>query len=191
MRMQVPSLALLSGLKIQGCHKLRHGSQMPLGSCVAMAVAQAGSCSSDSTHSLGSSYATGAALKRKEKKKIYSLNIFLVQYYEWQSWWLYITFPEWIHLTVGSLYFLTISHYSSPIPHSPPLFTTLLVSASMHGAFLDFTYKWYHLALVSLANPILLLIPCGLSCGPAKGLSQKSWLLSKQSSLFSISSRAG
>ena len=38
MRMQVQSLALLSGLRIWLCHKLQHRSQMQLRSCVAVAV---------------------------------------------------------------------------------------------------------------------------------------------------------
>ena len=39
MRMQVRSLASINGLRIQGCHELWCRSQMPLGSCVAVAVA--------------------------------------------------------------------------------------------------------------------------------------------------------
>ena len=38
MRMQVRSLALLSGLRIQLCYKLQYRSQMQLGSSVALAV---------------------------------------------------------------------------------------------------------------------------------------------------------
>ena len=44
-------------------------SQMRLGSGVAVAVPQAGSCSSDSTPSLGTSICHGAALKSKKRKK--------------------------------------------------------------------------------------------------------------------------
>ena len=43
MRMRVQSLALLSGLRIQLCSELWCRSQMQLGSCVAVAVVQAGS----------------------------------------------------------------------------------------------------------------------------------------------------
>ena len=39
MRMQVQSLALLSGLRIQRCHKLWYRSQMQLGFGVAVVVA--------------------------------------------------------------------------------------------------------------------------------------------------------
>ena len=55
--MQVQSLASLSGLKIWCCHELSCRSQTWLGSCIAVAVAEAGSCSSHST------------LKKKKKKK--------------------------------------------------------------------------------------------------------------------------
>ena len=53
MRMLVRSLALLSGLSIWRCHELWCSSQTWLRSSVAMAVVQASSCSSNSTHSLG------------------------------------------------------------------------------------------------------------------------------------------
>ena len=67
-RMQVWSLAYLSGLRICHCHKLWHRSQMmQLGSGVA--VVWADSCSSHSTPILWTSCATSAARKRKEKKK--------------------------------------------------------------------------------------------------------------------------
>ena len=39
MRMQVPSLASLNGLRIQRCRKLRHGSQIWLGSSVSVGMA--------------------------------------------------------------------------------------------------------------------------------------------------------
>ena len=47
----------------------RYRSQMQLGSPMAMAVVQASSCSSNSTPSLGTSCAVGAALKKKKKKR--------------------------------------------------------------------------------------------------------------------------
>ena len=53
MRMQVQSLALLSGLEIWCCHELWCRSQMWLGYGVALAVAQASGYSSDSNPSLG------------------------------------------------------------------------------------------------------------------------------------------
>ena len=55
MRMLVQSLTSLIGLRIWHCHELWCRSQMQLISCVAVAVAQAGSCSSDSTPSVGTS----------------------------------------------------------------------------------------------------------------------------------------
>ena len=53
MRMQVRALALLSGSGIRCCHELRYRLQTWLRSCVAVAVAVAGSCSSVSTPSQG------------------------------------------------------------------------------------------------------------------------------------------
>ena len=55
MRMRVPSLGSISGLKIRRGHKLRCRSKMWLGSRVAVAVVSAGSYSSDGTPSLGTS----------------------------------------------------------------------------------------------------------------------------------------
>ena len=69
--MWVQFLALLSGLRIQGCHELWYRPQMWLRSGVAMAVAYARSCSSDLTPSLGTSICFGYGFKKtkKEKKK--------------------------------------------------------------------------------------------------------------------------
>ena len=58
MRIWVQSLAPLSGLRIWCCHKIQCISQMWLGSGVAVAVVLAGSCSSNSSPSFGTSYAT-------------------------------------------------------------------------------------------------------------------------------------
>ena len=69
MRMRVQSLASLSGLGIWCCHELWFSSQMRLGSCIAVAVAQAGSCSSNSTPSLGTSICHQCSPKTKTKKK--------------------------------------------------------------------------------------------------------------------------
>ena len=55
MRLRVQSLDSLSGLGIQRCSELWCRSQMWLRSSVAAAVAQAGSCRSNSTPSLGTS----------------------------------------------------------------------------------------------------------------------------------------
>ena len=68
MRVRVRSLALFSGLRIQSCHELWYRSQTQLGSCIAVAVAQAGSYSSNSTPSLGSSICWGYGRKKKKKK---------------------------------------------------------------------------------------------------------------------------
>ena len=53
MRLWVLSLALLTGLRIWHCRELWSRLQTWLGSCVAVAVVQAGGYSSDSTPSLG------------------------------------------------------------------------------------------------------------------------------------------
>ena len=53
MRLRVQSLASLRGLRIWCCCELWCTSQMRLGSGIAVAVAEGGSCSSDSTLSLG------------------------------------------------------------------------------------------------------------------------------------------
>ena len=84
LRMQACSLASLSKSRIRHCHKLQHRSQMWLRSGVAVAVAEASSCSSDSTPSLAMSYATGATLKRKEKKKEETGKIHLDN----RNWWI-------------------------------------------------------------------------------------------------------
>ena len=86
MRMQVRSLALLPGLRIQHCHELWCRSQMPLGSygAVAVAVAVAGSYSSDSSPSLGTSI--------KKKKDII-----------W--WWQVFKKRHLIHVFMNKSYF--------------------------------------------------------------------------------------
>ena len=63
MKLQVPSLASLSRLRMQRCRKLWCRLQTRLGSCASVAVAQAGNCSSNWTPSLG------AALKSKKKNR--------------------------------------------------------------------------------------------------------------------------
>ena len=71
-RMWVQPLVFLSGLRIQRWHKLQQcRSQMPLRSCVAVTVAMAHSCSSDSTPSLGTCicHRCGRKKEKKEKKK--------------------------------------------------------------------------------------------------------------------------
>ena len=69
MRMWGQSLVSLGKLRIH-CHELWCGSQMWLRSCVAVAVAVAGSCSSDSTSSLGTSICHDyLALKKKKVKR--------------------------------------------------------------------------------------------------------------------------
>ena len=63
MRMRFQSLALLGGLRIQRCHELWCSLQVWLGSGIAVAVAVAGTYTSELP------YALGVALKRQKKKK--------------------------------------------------------------------------------------------------------------------------
>ena len=65
MRLRVPSLALLSGLRIQHCCELQCRSQTRLVFDVAVAVVQASSCSSHSIPSLGTSICHGFGLKKQ------------------------------------------------------------------------------------------------------------------------------
>ena len=64
----IPGLA--QWFKYTALRELQQRLQMQLGSGVATAVAVAGSCSSYSAASLGTSVCTGAAVKRKKKKSI-------------------------------------------------------------------------------------------------------------------------
>ena len=65
MRIQVWSLASLSGLRIWHCHELWWRSQMLHGSQVVVAVVQASSCSSNSTPTLGTSICHTPKRKKK------------------------------------------------------------------------------------------------------------------------------
>ena len=70
MKMQVQSLASLYGLRIQRGCKLQHESQMGLRSHIAVAVVQAGSCSSNSTPGLGTSIWHGRKKKGQSGKVV-------------------------------------------------------------------------------------------------------------------------
>ena len=70
MRLQVQSLASLSGLRILHCHELWYRWQTRLGSGVTVAVAQASSCSYDQTLSLGLSIYCGCGSKKQINKYI-------------------------------------------------------------------------------------------------------------------------
>ena len=77
-RMWVPSLALLSGLKIWCCCKLWSRLKMRLGSGIAVAMVQPGNCSSNSTPSWGNSICP----KKTKKKKLCSF-VFLQKSMVW------------------------------------------------------------------------------------------------------------
>ena len=70
MKIQVPSLASLSGLRIWPVCKLQRRSQMRLGSgvAVAVAVAEASGCSSDLTPNLETSICLRCGPEKKKKK---------------------------------------------------------------------------------------------------------------------------
>ena len=69
MRLRVRSLPLLSGLTIRRCRELWCRLQTRLGSRVAVALAEAGGYSSDSTPSLGTSICHGSGPRNSKKKK--------------------------------------------------------------------------------------------------------------------------
>ena len=68
MRIQIRSLALLIGLRIQHCCELQYRRQTQLGSHIAVAVAVAGSCGSNWTPSLGTSICCRCGPKKRKKK---------------------------------------------------------------------------------------------------------------------------
>ena len=77
-RMWVQSLALLNGLRIQHCYELWCKLQMRPGSPVAVAVVQAGSCSSNSTSSLGTLICHECSPKKKKKNLIGNILLFSI-----------------------------------------------------------------------------------------------------------------
>ena len=74
MKLQVWSLALLSGLRIWNYYELWYRLQTWLRSCVAVAVVWASSCSSDWTLTWEPPHALGAVLKKAKKKIIIIIN---------------------------------------------------------------------------------------------------------------------
>ena len=68
-RVQVRTLASFSGLRIRCFQELWCRSQMWLVSGIAMTMASAGSCSSESTPSLGTSIRCRCSCKKKKSKK--------------------------------------------------------------------------------------------------------------------------
>ena len=80
MRLRVWPLASLRGLRIQRCRELWCRWQTWLGARLAVALAQAGSYNSNSTHSLGNSICCGCRPeKTTDKKKKYILYDSLIQ----------------------------------------------------------------------------------------------------------------
>ena len=73
MRFRVRSLASLSGLRIQRCRELWCRSQMWLGSGFAVAMVQAGSCSSNEIPSLGTSICCRCGPEKQTNKQTKNL----------------------------------------------------------------------------------------------------------------------
>ena len=93
MRTQVQSLVSLSGLGIRHCRELWCGSQTQLRSGVAVAVAWAGRCSSNSTPSLGTSICRGCGPKKqKDKKK-------LIKYAVYGTSWAFLVAFAYYHVS--------------------------------------------------------------------------------------------
>ena len=69
MRMQVRSLASISGFRIRCCRELWCTLQMRLRSCIAVAVVQASSYGFNSTPILGNSICFGCSPNKSKKKK--------------------------------------------------------------------------------------------------------------------------
>ena len=72
---EVQTLASLSGLGMRRCCELWCRSQTQLGSCVAVALVQASSCSSNLTPGLGTSICRGCSPKKKKKKRKKTLDL--------------------------------------------------------------------------------------------------------------------
>ena len=87
MRLRVQSLASFSGLRIWDCHELWCSLQMQLRSCIAVAVAQAISCSSDLTSSLGTSMCCKWGPKKQKKKKKAKQTCMFPKTGKWRSTW--------------------------------------------------------------------------------------------------------
>ena len=68
-------LLWLNGLRIWHYYKLQHRMQMWLGSGIAVAVAQAGSCISNSVPRLGTSICCRCGPKKEKKKKEFDLKL--------------------------------------------------------------------------------------------------------------------
>ena len=96
-RLQVPSLDSLSGLRIQRCRALWCRSQTWLGYGIAVALVQAGSNSSDWTPSLGTFMCLRCGPKRtKEKKKKAKI------------------YQKSLQLGIGTTQKLNVPHYLKP-----------------------------------------------------------------------------
>ena len=96
--MQVQSLASLRGLRIQRCHELWCRSQVWLGSSVAVAVVQAGSCNSHLIPSPGASIGRGYGPKKTKKKKVvhhFWNEIIYMSLFNWKAFCQYYFYKDY------------------------------------------------------------------------------------------------
>ena len=82
MRTQVQSLALPNGLRIWHCCKLWCRLQTRLGSCIAVSVVKAGSCSANSTPKPGSLRMPHVQPFKAKKKKLHIIDFMNKNYSE-------------------------------------------------------------------------------------------------------------
>ena len=110
--MQVCSLASISGLRIWHCHELWCRLQTWLRSCAAVAGAQAGSCSSDLTPSLGISICCqcGPEKQQQQQKNLLIASLFFIfhSHYTPSSSSCHYFFMRKLRLRKSNLYFQVI-----------------------------------------------------------------------------------
>ena len=123
MKLEVRSLASLRGLRNWHCRELWYRSQTQLGSYIAVAVAQSGSCSSNSTPGLGTSILCGGSPKKSKKKERkrkknhhqFKMCVFIMVFFQIGF---FLFFCLWWHCLLGGL-FKQLSHkYSYIVPLS-------------------------------------------------------------------------
>ena len=122
--MKVQFLALLSGLRFQHCHELWCRSQTQLRFCVAVAVAQDGGHSSNSTPSLGTSTCRRYNPKRQKDKKKRILGCAAMAHQE-----------EIVALPEAVLKVLPVPHFLLPCQDFSPPAISIFTSPCLYPAF--------------------------------------------------------
>ena len=115
MRLQVPSLSLLSGLEIWRCLELWCRLRMGLRSCVAVAVVSASGCSSNLTLGLGTSMCPRCSPK-KQKKFNGGISLFEIFSGSLDFWQMVLSLHLSSLLLIASLFPFS----SATFFHSPP-----------------------------------------------------------------------